>query len=798
MLAFVAAFVTLFAQVLIHRVISAKLLNNYAFLVISLTMLGFAFSGVVLSRWLPVFLRERNDALGLAGSAFAVVTLATSVLFYRSDPGTLEAATRPAFVTEFVSWLPVALLFAACFAFTGLILGTLLSDPALPTRRIYFFDMLGSAAGAWAVIAAIDHFGVETNLLVACALMAAAPLFLAFPRRRVTLWVAAAALGLVGLAAFLGDAAFRMRYPTNSVLASAERLPAPFGIEHIEWDPIARIEVSHLPPPRIENSFYPELIGQNEEFHLRFRRLLTQNNHAFTYAVEYDGVESLRGIETTLYAAAYQATSVRRPRVFAVGVGGGFDILTALYFDASEIVGVEVNGATVRILQDRYRDYFRWLDDPRVELVLGDGRHVLARNPGEFDVIQLSGVDSYSGVPAAAHVFSENYLYTAEAFDLYLERLAPDGIVAMMRLEHVPPREMLRALVTAMAALRRAGVERPSEHVVTLTANSQRFTALLVKKTRFTTAELDRLEAWGAASRFFSISASPRLNGQAQNAYQGFLGLEDERREAVFSASYPWDIRPVDDDRPFFFRFAYWWHLFPSSPTVWGSIPVLEYSLILLSLVVGLAAVLCIYLPLRYLARSGQDAPGARRYTIFFGGIALGYLAIEVALLQKFGLFLGHPNYSLSVVLASMLFFTGLGSILSARIMTRVRKLRYLAYMIAALILFQYALALPYLAEWLHLPFATRVAIAALLIAPVGLMLGVFLPTALDHLKRTAPAYVPWAWGTNGIFSVFAPILSIGISATWGIDALLLSAIPVYMVAGFAFPEPEEPRVVSS
>jgi spermidine synthase len=155
--------------------------------------------------------------------------------------------------------------------------------------------------------------------------------------------------------------------------------------------------------------------------------VVTQNNNAFTYAPEYDGdPAALRGLEETVYAAAYPASSVPKPRVLVVGVGGGMDVLTALRFDAASVTGVEVNGATLEILRRTYRGHFRgWVDDPRVRLVHEEGRHLLASQPDLYDVIQLSGVDSVSGTPGAAHVFSESYLYTAEALDLYLSRLAP-------------------------------------------------------------------------------------------------------------------------------------------------------------------------------------------------------------------------------------------------------------------------------------------------------------------------------------------------------------------------------------
>ena len=135
-------------------------------------------------------------------------------------------------------------------------------------------------------------------------------------------------------------------------------------------------------------------------------------------------------------------------------VGGGFDVLTALFFEASRIRAVEINAATIEIVTSTFAEYFRpWVEDPRVELVAGEGRHHLTAIDERFDVLQLSGVDSYSGTAGAAHVFSESYLYTEEAWDLYLSRLTDDGMVCMMRLELHPPREMLRAMTTAVAAL---------------------------------------------------------------------------------------------------------------------------------------------------------------------------------------------------------------------------------------------------------------------------------------------------------------------------------------------------------
>jgi hypothetical protein len=177
------------------------------------------------------------------------------------------------------------------------------------------------------------------------------------------------------------------------------------------------------------------------------------------------------------------------------------------------------------------------------------------------------------------------------------------------------------------------------------------------------------------------------------------------------------------------------------------------------------------------------------KFGIVLSSIGVGYLAIEIALMQKFGLFLGHPNYAISVVLASILLATGLGSLYSDFILKNIAKVRYVSYILAFVIFSEYFLVLPHLLSLVGLNFAFKLIIVFILVFPIGILLGVFMPATLERLKISAPSYVPWGWGINGIFSVLAPILCIGISVTWGINALLLSAVFIYLVAGLFFPE---------
>ena len=788
-LAFVTAAVTLISQVLVHRMVSAKLLNNFAFFVLSLTMLGFAASGVLLTRYSDWPGKRLSEVSLIASALFGPTIWIATWAFYRAPNVESGAGTPVGFAASFLACVPMALVYAAPFTLCGLVLGALLAAPALDTHRVYAADLLGSACGAAAVAPAITLFGVERALgLASIALVVAAALAASGAGRR-SHALALGSLLLLVPGTLLAPKLLVMTYPEQSFLGLTQEAGSGYTLEHIVWDPVARIEVLNTTPPNPDTFPWPALVGRNHRFHQQFNRMFTQNNNAYTYALDYDGRrEALAGIDETIYAAAYEASSVPNPKVLVVGVGGGFDILTALYYEASSVTGVEINGATLDLVQDEYRSSFRgWVDDPRVRLVHSEGRHHLAREPDRYDVLQLSGVDTVSGSPASAHVFSENYLYCAEAFDLYLDRLAPDGILNMMRNEFTPPREMLRALVSVSEALRRKGSTRPRDHVAVLASGNGSFTALLVKGQAFRPEEATRLSAWAAELPDLFVAAAPGVTAPP-NVYQMFLGLEDPRKERAFVHAYPFDIRPVDDDRPFFFRFSFWRHLLGGRQASLGSIPVMEIGLLLLLAVTGLAALVCVVLPLRLLTRRGEVVGHRVRHGAYFAGLGLGYMAVEVALLQRFGVFLGHPNHALSVVLAGLLLASGLGAHFLAPVVRRPQGVRLLAYGLSAAVLFEHLVIVPVLPRLIAWPMAARVGVVAACLLPLGLCMGAFFPAGLQRLKDEAPAFVPWAWGLNGVFSVVAPVLSVGVSMTWGIGALLLGSLLVYLGAALAFP----------
>ncbi|MBX3193093.1 MAG: hypothetical protein KF819_39275, partial [Labilithrix sp.] len=301
----------------------------------------------------------------------------------------------------------------------------------------------------------------------------------------------------------------------------------------------------------------------------------------------------------------------------------------------------------------------------------------------------------------------------------------------------------------------------------------------------FSDAELTKLDAAVRSNPLLRIAAGPPWNAARQNLYQYFLSLGDVEAEQVFLARHPLNVAPVVDDQPFYFRFSYWSHLFPRDPQLWALVPSMEYSVILLLLAIGVTAIVCVWLPLR---RAESAKPIVSRFAIYFAALGLGYMAVEMALLQQFGLFLGHPSYALSVVLAGLLFATGLGALSAERIVARLGGVRFVAYLFACVVFVELFVLFPRLPSLMASSFGARCIITLALIAPVGVCLGVFLPSGLERLKESSPHLVPWAWGVNGIFSVLGPVFAIAFSITFGMSALLVIAVPIYLVAGWLFP----------
>jgi hypothetical protein len=467
-----------------------------------------------------------------------------------------------------------------------------------------------------------------------------------------------------------------------------------------------------------------------------------------------------------------------RDRGLIIGGGGGRDILNALSSGVRSVDVIELNRAIVDTVDDSLRDFSGApYSLPGVHTRAGDGRSILAEDDDEYDVIHIGYADTFSGNSGQAFALAENNLYTTEAFEEYFDHLRPNGVLDVTRPRRMVGDEALRITMLALEALRRRGVERPERNVVVVLGQdilSPLFGTTLARTRPWTRAELDRLETL-AGRRGKGVAFAP--GGPYKLEWADLAAATSPR---AFCEGYRLDVCAPTDDKPFFYQMRRLTSLGSQGPGYLydGADPFL-----ILLITFGILTVLSFALvaaPLVLTAREQRPPLGA---LAFFAAIGLGFLTLEIALIQRFVLFLGFPTYALSVVLFALLLWTGLGSLLAGRARDPRRSLTVALTMACGLIAASAVGLLPLLEALIDLPFAARVAITVLLLAPVGIPLGMAMPLGLTRLAELHAGGVPWAWGVNGIASVVASAGAITVAIVAGFPAATLVALACYLGA---------------
>jgi len=500
----------------------------------------------------------------------------------------------------------------------------------------------------------------------------------------------------------------------------------------------------------------------------------------------YDGrLESLAWLDQTTSALPYHLIS--RPRVLVLGAGGGADVQLALYHEAREIHAVELNPTMLELLR-------AWLDEPRVQLHPGEARGFARTDRRRYDLIQVPPLDSYGGSGAGAQAMAESFPYTVEALADYYARLAPGGLLALTSWEKQPPREGLKLFATAVEALRVLGVE-PRNHLALI--RGWQTSTLLVKSGALTAADIGRLRAF-CDSRGFDPTWFPGIEPDEVNRrhrlprpwlYEGAVALLGDDAES-FLADYKFHIVPATDDRPYFFHF-FRWPLLPELIKLrgQGGLTLLDtgYLVLVGTLVVAVPlSLLLILTPLAVLRRPQPDMARLRP-GIYFLCLGLAFLFVEIACMQRYGLFVGHPLFATVAVLAGFLVFAGAGSFVASRVRNRARTLRWAVAGIVVLLLLQ-TVALPP-PPGIFESTTTRVIVTLALVAPLAFLMGMPFPLGLSRLAGEAPAFIPWAWGINGCASVLSALLAALLAVHLGFGAVLVMAAGLYALAVVNWPE---------
>lgn len=747
---------------------------------ISITMLGFGAASTALT--LSSRLREAPLLPLLAGAslAFAISGVVANVAFARLSPtitlkpDLLGSATASELLVIALSTLP--------YAFGGLAVALVLSRRTARAGRFYFFNLLGSGVGCAVVTFVLTPLGAEGLVLALMAIAATtAGLLATGPRLR-----AASYLTAIALTAAIPWAPRLLPYRPDStdqhaVAAEAYR-EAGVGEprrDFAAWDPVARIEI-HSWPGQVAHFPHPVPF-----------KFLTQDGGAGTLllAVGEDpagGGHMFRGALTGL---PFQLRP--KPRVLVIGVGGTGDVQAAHHFGAEHVTAVEINASTVRAMTTTFADFLdRSLLKPNVDVVVADGRSFVRRTDERFDVISIPGVDTLTLQSSGSFVFAEEYLYTEEAFADYLRALADDGVLAVLRFA----REPVRLSMMGAHALRQMGVARPDEHIVVLEQGSLNLT--LVKRRPWTAEELTELDGIVAGS-------TAELQGVSLKVMSTFFHIlpmrylyapHQRHNDTIFTAlmdsiargRFP-DIELPTDDRPYYFS-SEWVNYFRGKAQPGPVKDVLDGYVKFMGLVITLS-LLAILLPVFVLRRRGARTKRVAGTVAYFSALGFCFMFLEIGLIQKTAIVVEHPAYSIAVVLASLLISSGLGSLASQRLGWSLRR-NVLAAVAGIVVLgVCYAFGLDALLRTvLALSFGLRMVVVAMVIAPLGVAMGMLLPSGLRALGDGGKGLAAWAIAANGLASVIGSVASLPFAVMFGFTALLLAGVGLYLVAALAFP----------
>jgi hypothetical protein len=766
----------LMTELALTRIFSVTMYYHFAFLAISIALFGLSASGV-----LVYVLRRRlagvptGRLLTVGALVHAAATLVALACLVRIRVG-LNYSPR-----NLALMLSIYLLAALPFLTGGSVISIAFARLTTRISLLYAADLIGAAAGCLALIPLLNTLGAPGVVLVAAALSLGAALCFTDSAARTRVAAVSVAILAIPLGAQLaGTRPFDVHdtkgHEGDRVLFS-------------KWNSFSRIAVYDR--AHGDWSLSPKFTGSRGE-----SRFMDIDSAASTPILKgTGGLADADYLRYELTAIAYQL--VERPAGFkalVIGPGGGRDLLSALVFGATHVDGVEINPIIVRdVMLGRFREYSGNLyADRRVRIHVDDGRSFVRRSTGTYDVIQASLVDTWAATAAGAYTLTENSLYTAEAFGEYLDHLTDTGMLTITRWVF----DGLRLVSLAQDACAARGLD-PARHLAIV--RHDRVATFLLKKQPFTPEEVTRLKAHADEMGFVVLYApgveaatagtDPPEMVQSHTSANDYARLIRAADRQQFIDAYPLDIRATTDDRPFFFHTT---RLADQFDVAFGKSMLFGNGLSALLTLFGISAGLVALFVVGPLVIGG-DAPGAgwARWLAYFGALGAGFMLLEVAMLQRFVLLLGHPVYSLTVTLFSLLLGTGLGSVLSRVVDDqRIRRVTMSALLTIVLVALVTRFAIPWLVDLaIPWPLAARVAVAIAILVPVGILLGMALPGGMRLLATQRPDIAPWGWGLNGAFSVVGATLAVFIAMNWGFSTTFLAAAAVYAVAAVVFPK---------
>ena len=784
---FLISAATLTLEISLTRLLSVSQWYHFAFMVVSMALLGYGASGSFLSSFPALLNRKAPQTLALASWFFSVSALLAYVVsnFIPFDVARISWDRWQIFYV-----FSYYLIFSLPFFFSGLAISSALARWSCLAGKFYFADLSGAALGCLLVLGLFGIFGGPGTLLFSCLLGGAASL--AFGWKRVKnpffpllpwAWMGLLLFFLLGEPPFLN-----LRLSPYKGLSAALAFPGARLLE-TRWNAFSRVDLLESPAARAAPGLsleYQEALPPQLGLTVDGDRL----NPITQFSRKSGGSPEHKFLDFLPSSFPYQI--IRPKRVLIFEPLGGLEVLTALHHHSEEIVAVEFNPTVVELLQGDYREYSGGIYSAKeTQVVVDDSRSFVRRNPLPFDLIVLPLSESLAAASTGLFGLHEDYRLTTEAFLDYWQALKPGGFITVSRYLLPPPRGELRLVAVAKEALERMG-KTPGNHL--LAFRSWGTLTLLIKKEAVLFQEIQALRSFCQKLRF-DLVYYPGMDQEEANIYNRFSsplyfqGIQRVLKEGKsFYAAYPFDLSPPTDDRPFFYHYFRWGDLAQIYRLVGEKWPILIEGGYLVPVVFFLAlflSFLFIILPVMF-GRWREEKQTIRRgptfpWLIYFASLGLGFMFVEISLIQKFILFLGHPVYAVSLVIFSLLISAGLGSRFSLAMAPRAfQGLKVILPLIIGS-LFLFSLLLPQvLSLFQGQSLLFRQIFTVILISPLGLLMGIPFPLGIRLVGERWPNGVPWAWCANGCASVLGSILPVMIALAWGFQAVFFLSALIY------------------
>jgi len=772
-LIFNASFASLSYEIALMRAFSISLWYHFAFMVISIAMLGIGASGTALSVFpsLKDIRRVPRYALMLAVSIPASYLLANAVPF---DPARL-------------SWDRIQILFISLyyvilcipFFYFGLIVSIAYSTMSREATAIYASDLLGAGAGAIAMVWLLSLGGPETSVFIISSLLTTG---LLYQVDRKTRTVSALLFFLNMAVLFMHPAFIQPRISPYKPFALALQFP---GAKRLgtAYSPYSRVDLFKSPAIRFAPGLsfaYLEPLPEQTGVAIDAGDI-----YAMTDDTDNSKLAFIRSLPSSL---AYLLSS--NNDVLIIEPRAGLALLTARQFGARTIFAVDSNPLVIRTVRGYGREHSSSIYDENTWN--GLGRTWLAATDREFDLIDLSFMGS---LPSATFGFAEDYRFTVEAFEQYLAHLKREGFLSLNLYIIPPPRSELRLLATLARSAEASGIRDISRHIVAI--RSWDTLTMVMKRSALIPEDIRRIKTFAREKRF-DLMYYPGIRPEESNVHikmpgneyaEAFQCLVSKETRDRFMADYLFDIQPVTDERPFFHYYLKVKNIkaiYRVMGEKWQYFIEEGYLLPVLFVQVLVVSLILILLPLLTLKRTitGNNIHNSLRSLSYFALLGIGYLFFEIAFIQKMILSLENPAYAASTVIASVLISSGIGSLLSRR--NRTLKSPRVLLILAALAVV-YSIMLPgTTASMSHHTLLVKIILAFVILMPAGILMGIPFPLGISVLGSTYPRIIPWAWAVNGCFSVLSPVLAVMLALSAGYQTVLITGAVMYLMAFWA------------